>query len=63
LTIFSFLQYAIDKSKIFRGIVPIERDNIVKNLSVALADWVEGVPEQRISDLLPLHNGTLILDV
>ncbi|KIM40075.1 hypothetical protein M413DRAFT_73918 [Hebeloma cylindrosporum] len=37
--------YALDKSKIFRGMVPIERDNIVKNLSVALADWLKNVPE------------------
>ena len=42
---------------------PIERDDIVKNLSVALDDWVEGVAEHRMSDFLPLHNGTLILDV
>lgn len=43
--------------------VPIERDNIVKNLSAALAEWVEGVPEHRMFDFLPLHNGTLIMDV
>uniref|UniRef100_A0A8H7Y582 Zn(2)-C6 fungal-type domain-containing protein n=1 Tax=Psilocybe cubensis TaxID=181762 RepID=A0A8H7Y582_PSICU len=37
--------YATDKSRIYRGLVPLKRQSLVDQLSIALEEWKEGLPE------------------
>ncbi|KAF8973212.1 fungal-specific transcription factor domain-containing protein [Flammula alnicola] len=37
--------YAIDKSKIYHGFVPLEQQSITEQLSLAMSEWLERVPE------------------
>ncbi|KDR75839.1 hypothetical protein GALMADRAFT_68653, partial [Galerina marginata CBS 339.88] len=37
--------YTIDKSQVYRGIIPLERGNLVKQLSLAMEEWKERIPK------------------
>jgi hypothetical protein len=38
-------KYAIDKPKNFCGMIPIGKENLVRQLSSAMEEWLEAIPE------------------
>lgn len=42
---FFILKYAVNKSKTYCGIIPTDRESLVQQLSSALKEWLETLPE------------------